>query len=82
MPLDGKAAVITGCGSGIGAEIARELASRGVRPVLLEVNLDNAQALADELSGRAFQVDVTNEDEVNEVYDQIGGIDGLVNSAG
>jgi 3-oxoacyl-[acyl-carrier protein] reductase len=82
MPLDDKTIVITGGGSGIGAEIARELAGRGARPVLLDLNLDNAQAVADELSGRAFQVDVTNEDEVNEVYAQIGRIDGLVNSAG
>jgi NAD(P)-dependent dehydrogenase (short-subunit alcohol dehydrogenase family) len=82
MPIEGKTIVITGGGSGIGAETARVLARRGARPVLLDLNLEHAQAVADEVSGRALQVDVTDEGAVNEVYAQIGAIDGLVNCAG
>ena len=47
MGIDEKTIVITGGGSGIGAEIAGEPGGRSVRPVVLDLDLDKAQAVAD-----------------------------------
>ena len=46
MGIDEKTIVITGGGSGIGAEIAREPGGRSVRPVVLDLDLDKPQAVA------------------------------------
>ena len=47
--LDGKVAVITGGGSGIGASLARACAAEGMRVVVADVNGDRAEAVASEL---------------------------------
>ena len=48
MQVDKKTvAIVTGGGSGIGAETARYLASQGIKVALWDMNLDGAQAVAD-----------------------------------
>src|SRR5947209_11400762 len=49
--LDGKVAVITGGGSGIGASLARACAAAGMRVVVADVNGERADAVAAELAG-------------------------------
>ncbi len=47
--FDNKVAIVTGGGSGIGAEIARELAAQGASVVVTDIKLDAAQKVVDEI---------------------------------
>ena len=89
--LMGKTAVVTGAASGIGKEIALALAAQGAAVGIADLNLEGAQAVAEQigkLGGRAMGVamDVTSEDAVNRGMDavaaQFGPIDILVSNAG
>jgi NAD(P)-dependent dehydrogenase (short-subunit alcohol dehydrogenase family) len=62
MDVNGRAAVITGGGSGIGAEVARHCAAAGMKVALLDVNMDGANAVAAEIGGVAIECDVTSSD--------------------
>src|SRR5215216_5081053 len=77
--LDGKVCVITGAASGIGAESARLFAAEGARVVGVDVEPEAPGALA-------IQADVTDDDQVREMYasarDELGRIDVLFNNAG
>ncbi|MBA3487880.1 MAG: 3-hydroxybutyrate dehydrogenase [Lysobacter sp.] len=86
-----KVAVITGAASGIGREIAFELARAGALIAVADINLEGAQKVAAEIAeggSRAIGVamDVTDEAAVNagmaEVVAQLGGVDILVSNAG
>jgi NAD(P)-dependent dehydrogenase (short-subunit alcohol dehydrogenase family) len=60
MNIQGKAALVTGGGSGLGEATARELARLGAKVAVLDVNLDNAQRVATDIGGLAIQCDITN----------------------
>jgi NAD(P)-dependent dehydrogenase (short-subunit alcohol dehydrogenase family) len=64
MDLRDAGAIVAGGASGLGAATARELAGRGARVAIADLNEDAAKALADEIGGVAFKADVTREDEV------------------
>ncbi len=69
MKIDKLSALVTGAGSGLGAATARALAQRGVRVALLDINLDAATKVAQEIAeaggtAAAFACDVTQEDSV------------------
>jgi uncharacterized protein len=86
--LKDKRVWITGAGSGIGAEVARQLAQRGAIPILTGRNEAKLRAAADSIGGRSavYSLDVTNNEQVKEVAGRIiedhGGIDVLLNNAG
>ncbi len=89
--LDGKVAVVTGAASGIGKEIALELAKAGAAVAIADLNQDGANAVAEQIKaagGKAIGVamDVTNEDAVNAGIDKVaaefGSVDILVSNAG
>ena len=84
--LGGRRAVITGAARGIGAQIARTFASEGARLVLLDLAVDEADAVAAELGGHAIGVDLTDAEAtaaaMTSAIDSLGGIDILVNNAG
>jgi NAD(P)-dependent dehydrogenase (short-subunit alcohol dehydrogenase family) len=85
--LDGRAALVTGGASGIGAAIAGAFARKGARVALVDRALDAAKERAAGLEGAAaFGCDVTDpasvEAAVAAVRDAFGRIDILVNSAG
>ncbi len=60
MRIDGKAALVTGAGSGLGAASARLLAERGARVALLDMDIDAARAQAKSIDGLALACDVTD----------------------
>ena len=76
-------AVVTGAGAGLGASIAERLASEGYAVALLDQDGDAASRRAEELTGAsAFQVDVSNPEQVADVFSRIGAVHLLVNNAG
>jgi short-subunit dehydrogenase len=79
-------AVVTGASSGIGAELARVLAGRGWRCVLLARRRDRLEALAAETGGEPEVCDVSDRGEVERVaaavLDRHPAIHLLVNNAG
>jgi NAD(P)-dependent dehydrogenase (short-subunit alcohol dehydrogenase family) len=89
MPrLDGKVAVITGAGGGMGREAAIVFAQEGARVCVADVDLTLAEETAAGCSGEAFacHADVADEGAVREMYtatsERFGGIDVLYNNAG
>jgi NAD(P)-dependent dehydrogenase (short-subunit alcohol dehydrogenase family) len=60
MKVSDIAAIVTGGGSGIGAATARHLASLGAKIAVLDINQDNAEAIAREIGGIACACDVTD----------------------
>ena len=91
MKLDGKVAIVTGGGRGIGRAIVLSLAREGADVVVDDIDLETANAVADEVRtlGRkalVIKADVSNLKEVNQMVkktlDTFGKIDILVNNAG
>ena len=84
--LDGQVAIITGAGSGIGAATARKFATEGATVAVLDRDAEHAIAVAAEVDGHAYALDVRDAAELTEVVDRIaqtvGQIDILVNNAG
>src|SRR5258708_30010356 len=86
--LDGKVAVITGAGGGMGREAAILFTQEGAKVCAADVNRAAAEATVALCPGEAFAlgVDVVNEDEVAGMMDaaaeRYGGIDILYNNAG
>lgn len=84
--LNDQVVVVTGAGSGMGAATARAFAAKGARLALLDVNQEQAGALAKEIGGIALYCDVTDEQSaetaVNAVVSQLGTPRVLVNCAG
>jgi 3-hydroxybutyrate dehydrogenase len=77
--LNGRTALVTGGASGIGAACARELASRGAVVTVADVDDVGAKALAQEIDGKAWAVDLL---DVGSLEDLRLETDILVNNAG
>lgn len=69
MKIDGKAAVVTGGASGLGEATARELARRGAKVSVLDVNMERAQKVAAEIGGLALRCDITDTASVTAALD-------------
>jgi len=89
--LDGKVALVTGGGRGIGQGIARVLSREGASVVIADIDLDNARQTAEELQGSGgraavVRMDVTSRESVEAAVEQavslFGRLDILVNNAG
>ena len=89
--LDGKVAVVTGSGTGLGRGIAQQLAEAGASVAVVEIDADSARIAADELAGcgvesRAYPADVAQSAQVDEAFAAVvrdfGRLDIAVNNAG
>jgi NAD(P)-dependent dehydrogenase (short-subunit alcohol dehydrogenase family) len=85
--IDDKHAVITGAGSGIGKAVALVFAKQGAIVHVLDVQENAALQTVNEITqaggaAHAHVCDVTNQQQVTELFKSIGTVDILVNSAG
>ena len=82
MPSDRGTAFITGGGRGIGANIARELAQDGWSIVVAARTRDQVAEVAEEVGGRAIELDVSDRSAVERALAQAGDVELLVANAG
>ncbi len=86
LKFSGKTVVVTGSGSGIGAQTVRRFAQAGAAVVVADIDLPAAEKVASSTPGAlAVRVDVTSRDELHHmvatVTAEFGGIDVLINNA-
>jgi D-sorbitol dehydrogenase (acceptor) len=91
MKLEGKVAIVTGGGSGIGKGISLRFAREGAKVVVADLNDAAASSVAEEITvsggeSTSVSVDVRKQDQVQAMVDKavetFGGVDILVNNAG
>lgn len=86
IDLTGKVAHVTGGAKGIGEAISKSLAMAGAKVMVSDVNFEGAQAVADQIGGKACALDVADRDAVDAAMEdtvaELGSLDILVNNAG
>ena len=82
MPSEHGTALVTGGGRGIGAGIARELAADGWSVVVAARSRDEIDSVAEEIDGRAIELDVSDREAVERAVADVGDIELLVANAG
>ncbi len=84
--LNGKVALVTGGGQGIGEAVARRLAVAGAKVAIFDLQSATAAKVAEAIGGIALAGDVTSEPDIQQalasVRQKYGPVDILVNNAG
>lgn len=81
-PLDGRTALVTGAGSGIGRAVAEHLAAQGSRVLALDVDGDRAGEVARAVGGEALVADLSDRSAIEALDLASRDVDVLVNNAG
>src|ERR1700716_3087695 len=82
---EGRIALVTGAGQGIGQAIALTLAERGAQVIATDLNMPQETLNKIGSTAHGFQLDVTKEEDWHSVFlksQELGGIDIVVNNAG
>jgi NAD(P)-dependent dehydrogenase (short-subunit alcohol dehydrogenase family) len=82
LQLDGIGALVAGGASGLGEATVRELAARGARVTIADLNDERGEALADEIGAAFAHADVTDEAQVNAAVESAGELRLAVSCAG
>ncbi|MEA2329929.1 MAG: hypothetical protein QOH58_67 [Thermoleophilaceae bacterium] len=82
MELNGTGAFVAGGASGLGEATARELATRGARVTVADLDEERGAALADELGGSFVRTDVTDAGQVEAAVDAVDGLRFAISCAG
>lgn len=91
LELKGKNAIVTGSAGGFGETVARFLAAEGVNLIISDINLERAQAVAEDcrksgVRAAAIRTDLTRTEDCTALIDlseeELGPIDILINNAG
>jgi NAD(P)-dependent dehydrogenase (short-subunit alcohol dehydrogenase family) len=82
MLLEGKLALVTGAGSGIGEGIARAMAQNGARVIVTDVNEVGASRVATAIGTDHYVLDVSDRAACDALAKEVGPISILVNNAG
>lgn len=91
MKVEGRVALVTGSGGGIGEVVAKTLSQNGARVVINDVNVEKVLKVADDIKVAGGEVigiaaDITKRDQVQDMIkrtvEEFGSIDILVNNAG
>jgi NAD(P)-dependent dehydrogenase (short-subunit alcohol dehydrogenase family) len=81
--LDGKRALVTGGASGIGEAVSRVFTEAGASVIICDIDENKAKALAAELgTASTVRCDITDESAVQAAFQDLAGLDVLVNNAG
>jgi NAD(P)-dependent dehydrogenase (short-subunit alcohol dehydrogenase family) len=80
--LDGRRALVTGGGRGLGAAIAGALAADGARVAVMARSAEELNRVASDIGGLAVVADVADRDQVDDALRTVGDIDVLVANAG
>lgn len=91
MRLDGKVAIVTGAGRGIGRGIALKLAEEGAKVVVSDIDITGAESVVKEIEALghkaiAVQTNIAKKDDVERMFseakEKLGDVDIIVNNAG
>ena len=84
--LNGKIAVVTGGAKGLGRSIAEKFQKEGCEIIICDVLSSEAKIVAKNLKGNSFELDVSNPEQVSDIFNDINKlynkVDILVNNAG
>jgi 2-hydroxycyclohexanecarboxyl-CoA dehydrogenase len=80
--LEGRKALVTGGGSGIGAAISARLAAEGAEVWVGDIDVEGAERVAGEVNGHPLELDVTELESAQAALAATGTLDVLVNNAG
>lgn len=86
MELTNNIYIVTGGSSGLGKAMAAALISNGATAIITGRNKEKLDSVATEIQAVAYHADVTNQTEIDELYnfvkEKYGRLDGLINNAG